>query len=417
MIASAVLSQAAGALRHDRRRALLTMLGMAWGIATVVLLLSYGNGFERALLLVFGSFGGNSIGIFPGRTSLQAGGMKAGAVVRFTEDDVDRLVAEVPAIKRFTPMVAAGGANVQYENRIFPFEVRGVYPAFQDIRKFAVASGRGLSDEDEVNRARVAVIGDEVRHKLFFSQPAIGESIRILGVSYTVVGVFEHKVQGGDGNDNSFILTPYTSFGAVHDTRYLSGIWVSYEGSQWLQVEKAVRASLAVHHGFKAEDRRAVGVANIMEDIHEITMLTTAIKVLLTFIGLLTLGIGGVSLMNIMLVAVTQRTREIGVEKALGARRRHILVQFLAEALAITFAGGVLGVMLAYAVSWTVGSLTLFSAFMQDADGKAADIHLTIQLPTLLIATAILVVVGTVCGMLPAIKAARLDPIEALRYE
>src|SRR5437016_6618858 len=269
-----LLTQASDALRHDRRRALLTMLGMAWGIATVVLLLSYGDGFERALLLVFGSFGGNSIGIFPGRTSLQAGGMKAGAIVRFTEDDVAHLLAEVPGVKRITPMSAFSGGRAQFENRNFPMELRGVYPAFHEIRKFAVAEGRELNDDDLVSHARVAVIGDTARRKLFSNQPAIGQTIRLMGVSYSVVGVMQHKVQGGDDNDNSFILTPFTSFGAIHDTHYLNGIWLSYEGANWLQVERAVRASLAAHHGFQPQDRRAVGIANVMEDLHEIRMLT-----------------------------------------------------------------------------------------------------------------------------------------------
>ena len=409
-----LLQEAYGAMRHNRRRTTLTMLGMAWGIATVVMLLAYGDGFGQAISNIFANFGTKLMILVPGRTSMQAGGQKAGAPIRFTLEDVDLLTTNIPQITHITPE-ASKQASIQYEARTFNFNVSGNYANVISIRALKLAQGRFYSPEDQTGRARVAVLGAEAKEKLFSGRDALGEHIRINGLSFEVTGVLSAKMQEGDDDINRVIYIPFTTMSQLTDTHYLDSIWFTYEVNDFERLEQSARAVMATQHKFDKADRRALRVFNLMSQVYQFQIITLGLKILLGFIGTLTLGIGGVGLMNIMLVSVTQRTREIGVEKALGARKRHILLQFLAEALAITFMGGVLGVILAYVVSLSVGRLTLYSAFAKNAE--AGDIRLLIHPGTLIAATLILTAVGLVSGMVPALRAARLDPIEALRYE
>jgi putative ABC transport system permease protein len=345
---------------------------------------------------------------------MQSGGEKAGAPVRITLDDVDLLTTNIPQITHITPS-GEKQAIVQYDTRSFTMGVNGEYPNTFAIRALTLGQGRFYNSEDQIQRARVAVIGSETKEKLFSGRNALGEHIRLDGISFEVVGILSPKMQAGDDNINRVVYVPFTTMSDLKDTHYLDSVWFNYETNDYERIEQSVRYIMAAQHKFNPADRRALFVFNLMEQVHQFQIITIGLKILLAFIGTLTLGIGGVGLMNIMLVSVTQRTREIGVEKALGARRRHIFLQFLAEALTITFIGGLLGIVLAYAVAFSVGRLTLYSAMAKHAE--AGDIRLAINPITLIVAIVILSAVGLISGMVPAIRASRLDPIEALRYE
>ncbi|MDQ6676814.1 MAG: ABC transporter permease, partial [Acidobacteriota bacterium] len=319
-----------------------------------------------------------------------------------------------------SPEVFIRRAQVQHEYRQETMQVRGMRPVeYGRIRNMKISTGRWLSAEDDGQKNQIAVLGANAAKKLFGEIPPENETITVNGMQFKVAGVLKSKVQIANYNapDNECVFIPFNTAGLMRNTKYPDDIvWTPVNPLFRKQAIDQVRATLGRIHYFSSKDDRAVEIIAFNEFMKQIDAMSIALRVLLGFIGALTLAIGGVGLTNIMLVSVTQRTREIGVLKSLGATRTAILFQFLMEAMAIVTAGGLIGVLIGLALTEGVGTLPFLGPIFKDESGTG-DIHLRLSQFAVVTSTVVLEIIGLVAGFLPALKASRLDPIEALRYE
>jgi putative ABC transport system permease protein len=412
-----IFRQTIATFRAHKMRIFLTMFGIVWGISSVILLVGLGRGFSADQKRRMQTLGKDLVIVWGGRTSSQIGGLAAGREITLVIDDARLIRDECYLVKTVSPEMRRTIPEVSQFNSASRGVV-GIWPSYQDFRSLILDEGRLLTDDDERDSNRVVILGFAARRQLFPGQPAVGATLLIKSVPYTVVGVLAEKKQNSNynGPDNDYLFAPYSSVARDFPPPEKKGIVRGFLDDIVFEVADAeehdeavlqVRRTLGRVHHFEAKDKDALFIWDTMEGAKMVAGIFNVVTIFFGCVAIVTLGLGGIGVMNIMLVSVTERTREIGVRKAIGATRQDILKQFFAESALLTVASGVLGLTFGLGACIALSSLPL-PDFVP---------HPIISTISIVVSLVTLSVITLTAGMYPAQRAADMTPVESLRYE
>ena len=414
-----IVKQTFATLRAHKMRSFLTMFGIVWGIASVILLVGLGLGFEKDQHKRMETLGKDLVIIWGGRTSSQVGGLAAGRPIALNIDDARLVRKECYLVKAVSPELERSVPQVSQYNSSNR-QVSGVWPAYQDFRSLILAEGRLMTDDDENEMHRVTILGSNAAKQLFPGQPAIGATVVMSGYPYTVIGVLEEKKQNSNysGPDNDKIYVPYSAMsrdfppppekGQIINKGYLSDMVLEVgDPDRHEEAILQIRRTLGRMHHFEETDKDALFIWDTMDGAKILAKIFAVMTLFFGCVAITTLALGGIGVMNIMLVAVTERTREIGTLRAIGATKRDITRQFFSESAFLTIFSGLMG----YAVG--VGLCVL----LQKAPLPDFVPHPIVSPIAIAASLITLSLITFNAGMYPAERAAEMDPVECLRYE